>query len=74
MDDTNDGAADNPEPSVAKPSVDISGRSFTYPGGRTIRAWDSAELLDGEDEAVIQHGGETYRLRLTRHGGLILNK
>ncbi|HUQ69934.1 MAG TPA: hemin uptake protein HemP [Planctomycetaceae bacterium] len=35
---------------------------------------NSAELLRGHRELLIQHDGETYRLRLTKTGKLILNK
>jgi len=42
------------------------------PGGpRTLR---SDELLRGEREVAIVHGDETYRLRLTSTGKLILTK
>lgn len=42
------------------------------PGGpRIVR---SAELLAGEREVAIVHGDETYRLRLTSTGKLILTK
>jgi hemin uptake protein HemP len=34
----------------------------------------SADLLRGHREMLIHHEGETYRLRLTRTGKLILNK
>lgn len=34
----------------------------------------STELLRGAVEVLIDHGGETYRLRLTRSGKLILQK
>jgi len=34
----------------------------------------SAELLRGQREVLIHHGEETYRLRLTRNGKLILHK
>lgn len=36
--------------------------------------WHSEELLKGTKEVLIQHGTETYRLRLTRQGKLILYK
>jgi hemin uptake protein HemP len=36
--------------------------------------WHSEELLKGSKEVLIQHGTETYRLRLTRQGKLILYK
>ena len=38
---------------------------------RTLR---SDELLQGQVEVLIQHGLDTYRLRLTRSGKLILQK
>ena len=38
-------------------------------------AWiDSRTLFGDRDEIVIRHGGQTYRLRITRYGRLILNK
>ena len=37
-------------------------------------AWTSDELLQGQHEVLIRHGAETYRLRLTRQGKLILHK
>jgi len=41
------------------------------PRPRTI---DSAELLRGEKTVEIVHGGERYRLTVTRNGKLILQK
>jgi len=38
------------------------------------RAVRSEDLLRGAREVLIQHGQETYRLRLTKAGKLILNK
>lgn len=38
------------------------------------RALDSATLLGGHSEIEISHEGETYRLRRTRQGKLILTK
>lgn len=32
------------------------------------------ELADGATEVLVEHEGQTYRLRLTRNGKLILNK
>jgi len=34
----------------------------------------SADLFQGGKEIVIRHGGEEYRLRITRTGKLILTK
>lgn len=35
---------------------------------------DNVSLLRGGREALIQHGDDTYRLRHTRNGKLILTK
>ncbi len=35
---------------------------------------DSRQLLQGKVEVLIRHGRETYRLRHTRQGKLILTK
>ncbi|RTL26704.1 MAG: hemin uptake protein HemP [Burkholderiales bacterium] len=35
---------------------------------------DSQRLFDGHRELIIQHQGEFYRLRITRHDKLILTK
>ncbi len=40
-------------------------------GRHTVR---SADLFQGGKELVIRHGGEEYRLRITRTGKLILTK
>lgn len=39
-----------------------------------IRTVTSEELLQGGTEVVIRHAGETYRLRRTSKGKLILTK
>jgi hemin uptake protein HemP len=39
-----------------------------------LRSIRSEDLLQGAREVLIQHGQETYRLRLTKAGKLILNK
>lgn len=44
------------------------------PTDRAYRTIPSAELLQGRVEVCIAHGAETYRLRLTRSGKLILQK
>ena len=38
------------------------------------RVVSAALLLGGQRELVIEHGGERYRLSLTRNGKLILTK
>ncbi len=37
-------------------------------------AIDSARLLGGHTQVTILHGGESYSLRLTKNGKLILTK
>ncbi len=41
---------------------------------RTVHEVVSSELLRGENEMLIRHGDELYRLKLTRNGKLILQK
>lgn len=56
----------------ADPSTTKSERP---PGAaRDQRPLDSAVLLGGRGEVEIVHQGETYRLRRTRQGKLILTK
>ena len=38
------------------------------------QVWESVALLGEENEAVIVHRGQLYRLRCTRQGKLILYK
>lgn len=49
--------------------ADSSSHSATPP--RELR---SEELFGGRHEVLIVHAGETYRLRTTRNGKLILHK
>jgi hemin uptake protein HemP len=42
--------------------------------GMAPRQWTSAALLGQGREALIDHVGSTYRLRLTSSGKLILTK
>lgn len=36
--------------------------------------WTTEQLLGDQREALIRHGDDLYRLRITRHGKLILYK
>lgn len=38
------------------------------------KVWRSEEIFQGHDIVSIEHRGEVYQLRITRHGKLILNK
>ncbi|HVX61173.1 MAG TPA: hemin uptake protein HemP [Pirellulales bacterium] len=53
------------------PSPPAEGSETPVCDPRTLR---SDELLQGQVEVLIAHGNETYRLRLTRSGKLILQK
>jgi hemin uptake protein HemP len=55
------------QPPEAKPEM---------PQGRDERPrpLESATLLGAREEVLISHDGETYRLRRTRQGKLILTK
>ncbi|HEY4802158.1 MAG TPA: hemin uptake protein HemP [Paraburkholderia sp.] len=62
-----------PKPAVAqpKPRKSIETASATASSERTL---DSAALLQGRSHVSIMHNGETYQLRATRLGKLILTK
>jgi hemin uptake protein HemP len=57
------------EPMPARASAPAEGREAGGP-----RIVTSEALLQGGREVIIRHGGDDYRLRLTRVGKLILNK
>jgi len=40
----------------------------------TLTEYKSSELFQGKNELIITHAKEQYRLRITRHGKLILTK
>ena len=60
--------ASAPPPRVA--DADRTGRCADAP----VHTVASAELLAGAREVVIEHRGESYRLRHTRNDKLILTK
>jgi hemin uptake protein HemP len=43
-------------------------------GGQAIPIVDSATLMGGQRELIIQHGNGSYRLRITASNKLILTK
>jgi len=43
-------------------------------GGASRKRWTSSDLFDGDQEILIDHAGQEYRLRITRQGKLILTK
>ncbi len=50
------------------------GQTLVATAKRIVREVSSSELLLGENELLIRHGEELYRLKLTRNGKLILQK
>jgi hemin uptake protein HemP len=44
------------------------------PPAAKLRRLKVAELLAGEREAILEHDGQEYRLRITANGKLILTK
>lgn len=58
----------------APPPVPTIPRQNPPPATGTPSPLESAALFGGRDEILIAHGGETYRLRRTRQGKLILTK
>jgi len=59
---------------LQQPNAALDESSRTDLHGQTVRIVRSEELLQGQAEVLIAHGAETYRLRLTRSGKLILQK
>jgi hemin uptake protein HemP len=50
-----------------------TGANSQQSGGRPVRVLVS-ELLGGGREAILEHDGQDYRLRITANGKLILTK
>ena len=57
-DESNDPRAQRPTPATAD----------------RLRRLKVSELLGGQREAILEHGGQDYRLRITANGKLILTK
>lgn len=53
---------------------DSSNASDKAPRGESVVAITTAELFRGQTEVLIYHGADTYRLRVTKSGKLVLNK
>lgn len=56
-----------------KPAADLP-KPRKSPEAGSERTLDSAALLQGRSHVSIMHNGETYQLRATRLGKLILTK
>ena len=57
--------SDQPLEPPRKPPVEAAAK---------LRRLKVSELLAGEREAILEHGGQEYRLRITANGKLILTK
>ena len=44
------------------------------PGSQASLKYTTGDLFKGLNEILIEHRGAKYRLRITKSGGLILNK
>jgi len=62
-------AAPEPTPEVREPAP-----AKPLETAQPVRTLCSQDLLNGSHEVLIAHGNDTYRLRLTRNGKLILHK
>lgn len=63
------------EKNIANPIADGAVRfKQQQNNGTACRAISSEVLFAGARELVIEHGGDSYRLRLTNQGKLILTK
>ena len=58
----------------ASPPIPVSRPEHQLPPAGTAALLESVALFGKRDEVLIVHGDETYRLRRTRQGKLILTK
>lgn len=52
----------------------ISNKGPFREAGQPVVRYNVADLLRGGREAILEHGGAEYRLRITANGRLILTK
>lgn len=66
----------NPPPAeqLAPPAFTSVATSEAIANDEQRRVWKSDDLLGPDTEALILHRGQTYRLRCTKQGKLILYK
>lgn len=58
----------------SEPDVQAQGGEQAAPVPCSGARWRVAELMKGGREAVLEHDGQDYRLRITSNGKLILTK
>jgi hemin uptake protein HemP len=56
------------------PSANVPGSESAPPAPAPSTISSETLFAPGQREVVIEHGGERYRLRVTRNGKLILTK
>ena len=56
---------------TAGPLAPASGKDMPAPAELRVRV---SELLAGTRQAILEHNGQDYRLRITSNGKLILTK
>lgn len=56
-----------------RPSLPAARPGLTEPAS-SKRKFSSKQLFDSQNEIVIEHHGDEYRLRITSNGKLILTK
>ena len=62
------------QPAYDLPCGESPDAAMTPPTGRVTPKYRYADLSRAGTEVLIEHEGQTYRLRTTRNGKLILNK
>jgi hemin uptake protein HemP len=63
----------DPQPETPDVRTDVQAGGVSVPQS-PMPQYISEQLFQGHRELLILHGGETYRLKVTRNGKLILNK
>lgn len=56
------------------PTPEEQANQLLAPGGQPTLRYTTCDLFKGQGEILIEHKGAKYRLRITKSGGLILNK
>lgn len=59
-------------PDISTP--DEQANQLLAPGPQSSLRYTTSDLFKGQGEIQIEHKGAKYRLRITKSGGLILNK
>lgn len=63
----------NPTP-INEPAPQKTAAAYESEKAKSEATYSSRDLFRDKTEIRIEHQGEMYRLRITRSGGLLLNK